>query len=297
MREPDIEIDDRSGFCFGVINAIKKAEEQLANGGALHSLGDIVHNGEEVKRLADLGLQSISHDRLSEISGRRILFRAHGEAPEVYERARERGLEIIDATCPVVLRLQKNIRETFEGSRKERAQIVIFGKEGHAEVIGLVGQTSGEAIVVQTIDQVRASVDPERPIYLFSQTTMSREKYAELIAFIEEWKSEGVTFRHHDTICRQVSNRVPDITAFSKSKDWVYFIAGRNSSNGKWLYETAKRANPHTVFISSPDEITEPLPAWVKSVGICGATSTPVWQMEAVAKRIRMIAGQQSKEE
>lgn len=289
MRTLDIEIDSKSGFCFGVINAIKKAEEQLKSGGALHSLGDIVHNGEEVKRLSDLGLKSISHERLSDVNGPRVLFRAHGEAPEVYEKVRSEGLEIIDATCPVVLRLQRKIRNTYENSRDEDAQIVIFGKEGHAEVIGLVGQTKGEAIVVQSTEQVINKVDPNKPIYLFSQTTMSREGYAQLITFIESWISPNVTFEYFDTICRQVSNRVPDITAFSKSKDWIYFIAGRNSSNGRWLYETAKKANPHTTFISSPSEIEDPLPDWVRTVGVCGATSTPVWQMEAVVKRVKEI--------
>lgn len=289
MRHLDIEIDPKSGFCFGVITAIKKAEEQLKSENLLYSLGDIVHNGEEVNRLSRLGLKSIEYDQLDEVQGRKVLFRAHGEAPEIYERVRAKGLEIIDATCPVVLRLQKKIRDTYLKSREEEAQIVIFGKEGHAEVIGLVGQTNGEAIVVQTIEQIQEFIHPDKPIYLFSQTTMSQEEYADLISFIEGWKMEGLKFEYHDTICRQVSNRVPDIISFSKSKDWVFFIAGKNSSNGKWLYETAKRANPNTVFISSPEEIVEPLPLWVRSVGICGATSTPVWHMEAVASRIREI--------
>lgn len=292
MRDLDIEIDAKSGFCFGVITAIKKAEQQLQNGETLHSLGDIVHNGEEVKRLSDLGLISIDYAALDQLEGSRVLFRAHGEAPEVYEKLQSRGIEIIDATCPVVLRLQRKIRDTFESSRLEKAQIVIFGKEGHAEVIGLVGQTKGEAIVVQTIDQVKQFVDPNRPIYLFSQTTMNKDEYYALITFIQGWITPEVQFESFDTICRQVSNRVPDIIEFSKSKDWIYFIAGKNSSNGKWLYETAKKANPHTVFISSPSEITTPLPDWVQSVGICGATSTPLWQMEAVKQRVINIESQ-----
>lgn len=292
MRKLDIEIDAKSGFCFGVITAIKKAEQQLQSGGILHSLGDIVHNGEEVKRLSDLGLISIDYASLNQMEGSRVLFRAHGEAPEVYEKIRSKGIEIVDATCPVVLRLQRKIRDTFENSRSEKAQIVIFGKEGHAEVIGLVGQTKGEAIVVQTSEQVKQLINPNRPIYLFSQTTMNKEEYSDLISFIQGWISPEVRFESFDTICRQVSNRVPDITEFSKNKDWIYFIAGKNSSNGKWLYETAKKANPNTVFISSPLEITEPLPDWVHSVGICGATSTPLWQMEAVKQRVLDIESQ-----
>ena len=291
MRQLSVEIDAKSGFCFGVIHAIQIAESLLKSEGTLHSLGDIVHNGEEVKRLAQLGLHSVSHERLDEVHEGKVLFRAHGEAPQVYDEVRSRGLEIVDATCPVVLRLQRKIRETYEATRAEEGQIVLFGKADHAEVKGLVGQTNGEAIVLQEGAQVQQLVRPDRPVYLFSQTTMSRAGFEALRVAISEWLVPNTTFQVFDTICRQVSNRVSDITAFAQSKDWIYFIAGRHSSNGKWLYETARQANPHSYFISSPSEIVDPLPSWVERVGICGATSTPVWQMEAVAERVRELNG------
>ncbi|MDO5035574.1 MAG: 4-hydroxy-3-methylbut-2-enyl diphosphate reductase [Porphyromonas sp.] len=285
----DIEIDSSSGFCFGVINAIKQAETELKSGDALSSLGPIVHNEEEVKRLSDLGLHSIDYEGLQGKSGGRVLFRAHGEPPSVYREAKERGIEIIDATCPVVLKLQKRIRKTYEETRDEDAQIVIFGKQGHAEVNGLVGQTEGNAIVLQSPEQAATMLELDKPIYLFSQTTMSREAYRQLIEYIEAHLKEGGSLTHYDTICRLVSNRIPDIVAFAKSKDWIYFIAGRNSSNGRVLYESALKANPHTHFISSAAEITGRLPEWVEHVGICGATSTPLWQMQEVKQRLEEL--------
>lgn len=285
----DIEISTSAGFCFGVVNAITQAEQQLQESGALHSLGDIVHNSQEVNRLSRKGLQSINYDQLKNLHGGQVLFRAHGEAPWVYDLAKKRGIHIIDATCPVVLQLQKRIRRTYEKTRDASAQIVIFGKRGHAEVNGLVGQTNSEAIVIQSVDEATQLLDFTRPIYLFSQTTKSRTEYEELIQFIERQMLPDVGFKYYDTICRQVANRIPDLVDFVKSKDWVYFIAGKNSSNGKVLFNTALQANPHTVFISSPDEITTPLPVWVRTVGISGATSTPTWLMEDVAKKVRSL--------
>lgn len=286
----DIEINSRSGFCFGVVTAIEKAERELEGGRRpLYSLGDIVHNSQEVLRLADKGLEPIQYDDFRKLRDARVLFRAHGEPPEVYEKARANGLEIIDATCPVVLSLQRKIRKTYEKTSTEGGQIVIFGKTGHAEVNGLVGQTERHAIVVQTIDEVAEKVDFTRPVYLFSQTTMSREAYAELSQYIADRMEPGVTFEVHDTICRQVSNRMSDLIDFARSKDVIFFIAGKNSSNGKVLYHAAKRANPRSYFITTADEITDPLPPDVKTVGITGATSTPMWQMEEVKQRLQEL--------
>lgn len=285
----DVEISKSSGFCFGVVNAITHAERELDEHGNLMSLGDIVHNSQEVARLSEKGLEAIDYDKLKELRNTRVLFRAHGEAPKVYEFARANNIEIIDATCPVVLALQKRILRTYMETRDEQAQIVIFGKAGHAEVNGLVGQTNDEAIVVQSLEQLKAKVDFAKPIYLFSQTTMNGTDYNALIEYIEANIQPGVTFKHSDTICKQVSNRVPDLIEFAKAKDWIYFIAGKNSSNGKVLYHEALSANPNTTFISSADEITEPLPDWVKTVGVSGATSTPRWLMEMVRDKILSI--------
>lgn len=293
LGEVTVEIDSASGFCFGVITAISKAEAELAEGEPLHSLGDIVHNGEEVERLRQRGLHSITYDRLPELKGKRVLFRAHGEAPKVYSEAERLGIEIVDATCPVVLALQKRIRNKYEESKGKDTQIVIFGKKGHAEVNGLVGQTAGEAIVVQSIEEATRLVNPKQGVALFSQTTMDKNRFAELGDFLRTFVEKGLEVEAFDTICRQVSNRVPDIADFARRMDWVYFIAGAHSSNGKVLYNTAQRANLNSHFVSSSEEITEPLPSWVRYVGVCGATSTPKWQMEAVKRRVEEIAQRQ----
>lgn len=285
----DVEISKSSGFCFGVVNAINHAERELAEHGNLMSLGDIVHNSQEVNRLSEKGLNSIDYNQLKELRNARVLFRAHGEAPKIYQFAKANNIEIIDATCPVVLALQKRILKTYLETREENGQIVIFGKAGHAEVNGLVGQTNEEAVVIQTIEQLKEKVDFNRPIYLFSQTTMNGTDYRELIGYIKEHIKDGMTFDHYDTICKQVSNRVPDLIEFAKEKDWVYFIAGKNSSNGKVLYHEALSANPNTTFISSADEIIEPLPDWVRTVGVSGATSTPRWLMEMVKEKLLSI--------
>lgn len=284
----DIEINKSSGFCFGVINAIKHAEEELKTEDSLNCLGEIVHNSQEVERLANKGLKTINYKDLEGLRNTKVLFRAHGEPPEVYAFAHANNIKIVDATCPVVLRLQKRIRTKYEETRDVQAQIVIYGKIGHAEVNGLVGQTNGEAIVVQKLDEI-TKIDFSKPVILFSQTTMSKEGFAELIENISKRMADGVDFEYFDTICRQVSNRIPDLDEFAREKDWIYFIAGKNSSNGKVLYQICKDANPNTTFISTADEIIEPLPDWVHHVGICGATSTPKWLMEEVAKKLKAI--------
>ena len=286
----DIEISRSSGFCFGVVHAIDLAQEHLTKGGRLLSLGEIVHNQEEVKRLSDRGLTPIRYDDLRTLGpGETVLFRAHGEAPWVYDLARQRGIDVLDATCPVVLRLQKKIREKYLASRAEDAQIAIYGKEGHAEVNGLVGQTEGHAVVISDLADIDALLDFSRPIYLFSQTTKDRTHFAHLSAAIRSRMHAGVVFEAYDTICRQVANRIPDLIDFAGRKDVVYFIAGKNSSNGRVLFETARSANPRTEFIESPDDITAPLPPEVRTVGISGATSTPMWLMEAVAEKVRLL--------
>ncbi len=285
----DIEISTSAGFCFGVVNAINQAEKYLDKSGSLHSLGEIVHNSQEVDRLSRKGLKAINYDELPHLDGGVVLFRAHGEAPWVYNLMAQKNIHIIDATCPVVLQLQKHIRRTYDKTKADQAQIVIFGKKGHAEVNGLVGQTNNEAIVLQNKDEALTLLDFTKPIYLFSQTTKSHKDYTDLIETIRQHLTPGTTFKYFDTICRQVANRIPELIKFAQSKDWIYFIAGKNSSNGKVLFDTAKKANPHTTFISSPEEITQPLPHWVHTVGISGATSTPTWLMEDVAQKVRTL--------
>ena len=278
-----IEIDNGSGFCFGVTTAIKKAEEELAQGETLYCLGDIVHNGMECERLREMGLITINHDQMRELHNAKVLLRAHGEPPETYELARKNNIEIIDATCPVVLKLQKRIKEQYENSPNlpegEEAQIVIFGKKGHAEVLGLVGQTHSSAIVIESSDEV-TKLDFTRDIYLYSQTTKSLDEFRRIIDYIQTHISPNATFKSFDTICRSVANRMPNISQFATKHDLVLFVCGRKSSNGKVLYNECLRVNPNTHLIEDPQEIE---PEWLKgieSVGICGATSTPRWLME-----------------
>ena len=283
MKGLQIEIDSGSGFCFGVTTAIKKAEEELSKGTTLYCLGDIVHNSMECERLKQMGLVTINHDNLAELHDAKVLLRAHGEPPATYALARRNNIEIIDATCPVVLQLQKRIKTQYEAS--PHAQIVIFGKTGHAEVLGLVGQTQGEAIVVEEFDDVKR-LDFTRDIYLYSQTTKSLDEFHHIIAYIEEHIAPTATFRSFDTICRQVANRMPNISAFASRHDLILFVCGRKSSNGKVLFNECKRVNPNSHLIEGPEEIA---PAWltdIKTVGICGATSTPKWLMEQCMKQI-----------
>lgn len=271
-----IEIDNGSGFCFGVTTAIKKAEEELATGGTLYCLGDIVHNGMECERLRQMGLVTINHHDLKQLHGVKVLLRAHGEPPETYELALRNDIEIIDATCPVVLKLQKRIKNQYEAPG---ASIVIFGKKGHAEVLGLVGQTEGNAIVIERFEEV-VKLDFSRDIYLYSQTTKSLDEFHRIVDYIQSHIAAGATFRSFDTICRSVANRMPSITQFAARHDLILFVCGRKSSNGKVLYNECLRVNPNTYLIEGPKEIDRTWLEGIETVGICGATSTPKWLME-----------------
>ena len=275
-----IEIDNNSGFCFGVTTAIKKAEEELAQGRPLYCLGDIVHNGMECDRLREMGLITINHDEMRELHDVKVLLRAHGEPPETYELARRNNIEIIDATCPVVLQLQKRIKEKFlEGQGGVTPQIVIFGKKGHAEVLGLVGQTQSTAIVIESFDEVK-KLDFSRDIYLYSQTTKSLDEFHRIIDYIQSHMASGATFKSFDTICRSVANRMPNISQFAAKHDLILFVCGRKSSNGKVLYNECLRVNPNTHLVEDPQEIQKEWLDGIQTVGICGATSTPRWLME-----------------
>ena len=269
-----IEIDSGSGFCFGVTTAIKKAEEELAQGKTLYCLGDIVHNGMECERLREMGLITINHEEMRELHDVKVLLRAHGEPPETYELARRNNIEIIDATCPVVLQLQKRIKKQYEAGG---GQIVIFGKKGHAEVLGLVGQTQSSAIVIENFDEV-TRLDFSRDIYLYSQTTKSLDEFHRIIDYIQSHIAPGATFKSFDTICRSVANRMPNISQFATKHD--LFVCGRKSSNGKVLYNECKRVNPNTHLIEGPEEIDASWLTDINTIGICGATSTPKWLME-----------------
>ena len=277
-----IEIDEGSGFCFGVTTAIKKAEEELAKGEKLYCLGDIVHNGRECDRLREMGLITINHEEMEQLHDAKVLLRAHGEPPETYELARKNNIEIIDATCPVVLKLQKRIKEQYETSpnlpKGEESQIVIFGKKGHAEVLGLVGQTQSNAIVIESSDEV-TKLDFTRDIYLYSQTTKSLDEFNRIIDYIQTHISPDATFKSFDTICRSVANRMPNISQFAAKHDLILFVCGRKSSNGKVLYNECLRVNPNTHLVEDPQEIESAWLEGIQSVGICGATSTPRWLM------------------
>lgn len=272
-----IEIDNGSGFCFGVTTAIKKAEEELAAGKTLYCLGDIVHNGMECERLKQLGLVTINHEEMKQLHGVKVLLRAHGEPPSTYEMARENDIEIIDATCPVVLQLQRRIKKQYDACPE--AQIVIFGKPGHAEVLGLVGQTESKAIVIANVEEVKR-LDFTRDIYLYSQTTKSLDEFHRIIEYIQEHISPEATFKSFDTICRQVANRMPNISTFAARHDLVLFVCGRKSSNGKVLFNECKSVNPNSHLIEGPEEIKKEWLDGVRTIGICGATSTPKWLME-----------------
>ncbi len=290
-----ISIDSNSGFCFGVTRAIQAAESELQKG-SLYCLGDIVHNGQEVARLELKGLATIDYDDLRTLpSHSRVLLRAHGEPPSTYWIAQQRGIEIIDATCPVVKKLQDRIRACYETHKNDETvppQIVIYGKPGHAEVIGLQGQTNNTAIVIESVDQLDR-LDFHRPIYLFSQTTKSVEGFHALVEAIKSKISNlksPIALEAHDTICRSVANRVKELQAFARANDIVLFVGGTKSSNAKVLYKNCVEVNPNTIFISSPDEVEDKLSTLnfqpSTRVGICGATSTPLWLMEAVSERL-----------
>ena len=279
----NIEIDSGSGFCFGVTTAIQKAEEELAKGNTLYCLGDIVHNGQECERLKAMGLITINHEEFAQLHDVKVLLRAHGEPPATYELARKNNIEIIDATCPVVLRLQKRIKQEYDKASGQ--QIVIYGKNGHAEVLGLVGQTNGEAIVIEGMKEVDR-LDFTKDIRLYSQTTKSLDEFRQIVEYIQEHIAPDATFEFHDTICRQVANRMPNIRQFAASHDLIFFVCGRKSSNGKILFHECKQVNPNTYLIDQPGEIDRSVLEGAKSIGICGATSTPKWLMEECKKVI-----------
>lgn len=283
-----VEIDKDSGFCPGVVTAIRKAEEELDKGGKLYCLGDIVHNSNEVDRLKHKGLVTITHDDLHRLHNVKVLLRAHGEPPETYHIAHKNGIEIIDATCPVVLKLQQRIKKSYDS--ENHPQIVIYGKNGHAEVNGLVGQTDGKAIVVETADDV-SKIDFTKDIVLYSQTTKSREGLNSIEDEIRRHNPTGI-FECHDTICRQVANRMPRIRKFSASHELVLFVSGKKSSNGKILFDECVDANPNAKLIYSEDDIKEEWLDGVNTIGICGATSTPRWLMTNVKRRIEQMLGQ-----
>lgn len=289
-----VEIDKQSGFCFGVQNAVEIAEKALLNGEKVFSLGPIVHNDKEVERLSTLGLASIDHDEFMKLKNCKVLIRAHGEPPETYITANKNNITIIEATCPIVKRLQSKIKDTWLKTKKGNGQVVIFGKPGHAEVVGLLGQIKNEGILVSNADDFK-KIDVTRPVYLFSQTTMSVKEYINLTNILRsKMKENGISDTENNliinnTICGQVSNREPHLKAFARKHDAIIFVSGRESSNGKMLYSVCKSINPDTHFVSSAQEIDN---AWFegkKSVGICGATSTPKWLIENIRDIISNI--------
>jgi len=289
-----VTIDKNSGYCFGVEFAIKMAEDEMEQSEKLYCLGDIVHNDMEVKRLAEKGLVVIDRDQLTELSDCKVLIRAHGEPPETYKTAIENNIELIDASCPVVLKLQHRVKTAFDKMERENGQIVIYGKKGHAEVIGLTGQTLEKAIVVME-DADLEKIDFNKPVTLFSQTTKSTKGFYELSQKIEERikaaKGEltEVDFNANDSICRQVSNREPQLQRFAQENDVILFVSGKKSSNGKALYQVCLSENPRSYFIENETEMD---PDWFQptdKVGICGATSTPMWLMEQVKSHLESM--------
>ncbi len=282
----EVEIDPGSGFCFGVVNAIRKAEEALDRGKKLYCLGEIVHNNVELSRLSGKGLVTISFEEFNRISNATVLIRAHGEPPGTYETARKNNITLIDATCPVVLRLQKKILKGYNENIDNGSQIVIFGRQGHAEVNGLVGQTGDTAMVINSMDDIE-KIDFSKPVIVFSQTTKDPDKYNEIADAIRKRMSVPSQLIINDTICRQVSNRAKELKIFAKKHDVIIFVSGPNSSNGRALYEICRNENSRTFFVSSPEEIQKTFFKDVSSAGICGATSTPRWLMEKIAEIIK----------
>ncbi len=285
-----IEIDQGSGFCFGVTRAINKAEEELAQRNTLYCLGDIVHNGKECDRLKKMGLITIGHEEFEHLQNTKVLLRAHGEPPETYHKAQENGIEIIDATCPVVLNLQERIRKEYASLKSDEKQIVIYGKKGHAEVLGLVGQTEGKAIVIETPEDI-SKLDLGKDISLYSQTTKPLDGFREIVEYIGTHIAPTATFKYYDTICRQVANRMPHIREFASRHDVILFVCGKKSSNGRVLFNECKNINPRAYMIDSADEIDITWLDDCNSVGICGATSTPKWLMEECKIRIEQFLG------
>lgn len=293
-----IEIDNGSGFCFGVTTAIEKAEETLNSSQQLYCLGDIVHNSMECERLKQLGLTTIEHKEMADIHNATILLRAHGEPPSTYDLAKRNNITIIDATCPVVLALQKRIKRKYEsikeaertGTAVRPADIVIFGKNGHAEVLGLVGQTEGTAIVLEHADeQEMQKLNFDHDIYLYSQTTKSLDEFHRIIDYCQSHIAEDATFESYDTICRQVANRMPNICQFATRHDVIIFVSGRKSSNGKVLFHACKNHNANSYLVEGPDDIKAEWFNGINSVGICGATSTPKWLMEQCKGKVEFL--------
>lgn len=288
-----IEIDNRSGFCFGVVKAIQAAEKNIDGSDELYCLGDIVHNEQEVARLENLGLKVISHNQLNDLKGKRVLIRAHGEPPLTYSNAKENGIEIIDATCPVVLKLQERVQKAWQEMKAANGTVIIYGKKGHAEVIGLVGRTNGEAIVVENVDDL-IGLNFSAPIVVFSQTTKEPEVFAKIIDDIKSRMSHNfantdVPLKVNNTICGQVANRKKELADFAAKHDVIVFVSGIKSSNGKMLFDACKQANSKSYFVSSPEELKSEWFIGAESVGIGGATSTPQWLMESVAKSIEEL--------
>lgn len=283
-----VVIDDNSGFCFGVVRAIGEAEASLGRCGEVYSLGDIVHNRVEVQRLEALGLHSVTHDDMESLSGRTLLIRAHGEPPRTYRRAEELGIAIIDATCPVVARLQRRVREAYTYMQGVGGRVVLLGKRGHAEVIGLAGQVGDDVTVVETLADIE-TLDFSHPMHLLSQTTQSIELFNALARAIRSRMAEGVEFIVTDTICRRVAGREPLLAEFARSVDVVLFVCGKKSSNGKVLSEVCRAANARCYNIEEASEIDAEWFEGAERIGICGATSTPRWLMEEVAESVRKM--------
>ncbi len=292
-----VEIDTDSGFCFGVVKAIRMAESELNKRRSLYCLGAIVHNKVEVERLESLGIIIIGHEEFRKLRNSRVLFRAHGEPPETYEIAKKNNIEIIDATCPVVLNLQKKIKCGYDEISQQNGQVVIFGKKGHAEIIGLVGQTGGKAIIVEQPEDLN-QIDYTKAVYLYSQTTKGKKNYEQFQQeirkrMVEVQGVENIHFVSFETICGEVSNREPSLREFARKFDVVLFVSDRESSNGMMLFQVCKEANPRTYFITRKEELDMEWIKGARSAGVCGATSTPKWIMEEVANRIREIANNQ----
>lgn len=287
----NVTVDANSGFCFGVVYAIQMAEQQLEQHGELYCLGDIVHNNMEVERLSNKGLKIIDHQQLKNLSNTRVLIRAHGEPPETYKTAIENNIELIDASCPVVLKLQNRIRSGYE--ELGEGQIVVYGKEGHAEVNGLVGQTRGEALIVNSLEDLD-KIDYSRPVRLFSQTTQPTDGFRamreEIARRMKAAGNDDIEFEANDTLCRQVSNREPQLIEFSKRHNVILFVSGKKSSNGKVLYNVCKSVNPRTYFVSTWEEVDSEWFNEDDSIGICGATSTPMWLMEEIAGNLKELS-------
>ena len=283
-----VTIDTNSGFCFGVVNAIRSAERELQQTTGLYCLGDLVHNNLEMERLKTMGLKTIDHAAFENLKNCTVLLRAHGEPPATYQKAQQNGIKIIDATCPVVLRLQRRIHQCYQETKENQTQLLIYGKKGHAEVNGLVGQTNNTAIVIETQDDLD-SINFDKDIVLFSQTTKSLAGFDQIIQTINRRIHPGINFQYYDTICRHVANRLPNIQCFAANHDLIYFVAGEKSSNGKLLFEACLKTNPNSVFITQTSDIDTPLPTHIRTVGVCGATSTPKWLMEEVADKLKSI--------